>query len=312
MHIIIASAYSLQSQKGNAISAKRIADLLAKAGHTTQALCSETLPSCDALIALHATKTLHLSRSFRQHNPTGKLIIYLTGTDLYRELPAGNPDFFEALELADSLVVSQPSSLDSVPRAYRSKTHVVPASVQLPEISPHAPLPQPSIALIGHLRTVKNPFLLNHALSLLPDLDIHAYSIGEAREASMERSAHHWEKREPRYSWLGNMSHGETLGWVQKVTLTINSSHLEGGSNAVAESIVLGTPVLASRIEGNIGMLGDDYAGYFQPNSATDLAKVLQRCCDDPTFLQQLRDQVSARQEMFSTSSETQGWLKLL
>ena len=312
MHIIISSAYSLDSQKGNSITAQRIARLLNKAGHQATAICSTELPPSDALIALHATKTLHHSRSFKRRNPHGNLIIYLTGTDLYRELPAGNPEFFEALDLADSLVVSQLSSLHSIPAAYRYKSHVVTASVNLPDITPVAVPKQPSLALIGHLRSVKNPFLVTHALALLPDLDVQTYSIGESREEEMSATARKWEQRDPRYQWLGNLPHSTALGWIQKVTATLNTSHLEGGANSVAESIVLGTPVLASQVEGNVGMLGDDYAGYFTPNSPTELAALIQRTLTDGVFLDTLKEQVRKRQATFDTESEVQGWLTLL
>lgn len=312
MSIIISSAYSLDSQKGNSITARRISSLLGKAGQNARAICDEQLPACDTLIALHATKTLHHSRRFKRDNPQGNLIIYLTGTDLYRELPAGNPDFFEALELADYLVVSQSISLSSIPVIYQHKARVVTASVELPEITSIATPPQPSLALVGHLRAVKNPFLLTHALALLPDLDIHAYSIGESREEEMSATARKWEQREERYRWLGNLPHSDALGWMQQVTATLNTSHLEGGANSIAESIVLGTPVLASRIEGNLGMLGDDYAGYFTPNSPTELANLIHRTVTDPAFLAQLQQQVKARQANFSTEQETAGWLTII
>lgn len=312
MHIIISSAYSLDSQKGNSITARRIASLLAKAGHRAHAICTEDVPPADALIALHATKTLHHSRCFKRNNPQGNLIIYLTGTDLYRELPAGNPEFFEAIELADQLVVSQPTSFHSIPSAYQHKAHVVTASVELPEITTIETPPQPSLALIGHLRSVKNPFLLAHALSLVPDLDVHAYSIGESREEAMSATARKWQEREPRYRWLGNLPHSSALGWMQQVTATLNTSHLEGGANSVAESIVLGTPVLASKIEGNLGMLGADYAGYFTPNSPTELAHLIRRAVTDQEFLALLQSQVKDRQASFTTAQETAGWLALL
>jgi hypothetical protein len=36
---------------------------------------------------------------------------------------------------------------------------------------------------------------------------------------------------------------------------------MEGGAHVIMEAICSGVPVLASRIAGNIGMLGEDYAG---------------------------------------------------
>ena len=40
----------------------------------------------------------------------------------------------------------------------------------------------------------------------------------------------------------------------------------------VIEAMRSGTPVLASRIDGNMGLLGADYAGCFEPGDAADLA----------------------------------------
>jgi len=40
----------------------------------------------------------------------------------------------------------------------------------------------------------------------------------------------------------------------------------------IIEALASGTPVLASRIDGNLGLLGDDYAGVFEPGEATGLA----------------------------------------
>ena len=134
MHILISSAYPLSSPKGNSITAKRIATLLKKSGHTAEAINTDMPPPADTMIALHATKTLAASKRFKVHSPKGKLIIYLTGTDLYKEQANNNPDFHEALVLADILVVGQRASLASIPAEFLEKSHFVPASVLLPPL----------------------------------------------------------------------------------------------------------------------------------------------------------------------------------
>ena len=47
---------------------------------------------------------------------------------------------------------------------------------------------------------------------------------------------------------------------------------MEGSCNAMCEALVLGTPVIASRISGLIGTLGQDYPGYFSPRDDVELA----------------------------------------
>ena len=312
MNILITSAYPLSSPKGNSITAKRIAKLLTQAGHSAQAINTDMPPPADAMIALHATKTLASSKRFKVHSPKGKLIIYLTGTDLYKEQANNNPEFKEALILADALVVGQRASLASIPSEFKSKSHFVPASVLLPSLKKVSAPPSPSLALIGHLRPVKNPFLMNLALEQLSAITLNAFTLGAALEPSMLAEAERWQQADSRFHWLNDIPYSEALSWIEQVDFTLNTSHSEGGSNAVAESIVLGTPVLASKIEGNVGMLGDDYLGYFEPNNANSLAKLIRRAITDHDFHEALLEQTLDLQQNFLPEKETAGWLKLL
>jgi glycosyltransferase involved in cell wall biosynthesis len=312
VHILINSAYPLSSPKGNSITAKRIAKLLTQAGHAAQAINTDMPPPADAMISLHATKTLAASKRFKVHSPNAKLIIYLTGTDLYREQTNNNPEFQEALILADVLVVGQRASLASIPADFQDKSHFVPASVLLPSLKKVSPPPSPSLALIGHLRPVKNPFLMNIALVELVELKLDAFTLGAALEPSMLADAEAWQLADSRFHWLDDVPYTEALSWIEQVDFTLNTSHSEGGSNSVAESIVLGTPVLASKIEGNVGMLGDDYLGYFEPNNASSLARLIQRSITDHSFHKKLLQQIAELQENFLPEKEVAGWLKLL
>lgn len=312
MHILITSAYPLSSPKGNSITAKRIANLLTQAGLNATAINTDMPPPADAMIALHATKTLSASKRFKVNSSNGKLIIYLTGTDLYKEQNNNNPEFKEALILADALVVSQRASLASIPTEFQDKSHFVPASVLLPPLKKVPPPPHPSLALIGHLRPVKNPFLMNLALEQLGELELDAFTLGAALEPSMLADVETWQQADSRFHWLNDVPYPEALSWIEQVDFTLNTSHSEGGSNAVAESIALGTPVLASKIEGNVGMLGDNYLGYFEANNANSLATLIHRAVTDHSFHQKLLRQIANLQENFLPEKETAGWLKLL
>ena len=72
----------------------------------------------------------------------------------------------------------------------------------------------------------------------------------------------------PNYRWLGGLPHEATRRRIQRAHLLIHTSRIEGGAHVIMEAVAAGTPVLASRVDGNIGMLGEDYEGYF-PWSAT-------------------------------------------
>jgi glycosyltransferase involved in cell wall biosynthesis len=70
------------------------------------------------------------------------------------------------------------------------------------------------------------------------------------------------------------------------------------------EAVRSGTPVLASRIDGNVGMLGDDYAGYFDWDHAEQLVALLRHCHHEPTFYARLQAQCAARAPLFAPETE--------
>ena len=82
----------------------------------------------------------------------------------------------------------------------------------------------------------------------------------------------------PRYRWLGGLPHESTRRHIQRAHVLVHASRMEGGAHVVMEAVRCGTPVLASRIPGNVGMLGADYDGYFEPGDSAGLARLLRRC----------------------------------
>jgi glycosyltransferase involved in cell wall biosynthesis len=83
---------------------------------------------------------------------------------------------------------------------------------------------------------------------------------------------------------------------------------MEGGAHVVMEAVASGTPVLASRIDGNIGMLGTDYAGYFDWGDAQQLAALLAQSLasqhDPAGLLAQLAEQCRQRAPLFTPAAE--------
>ena len=63
------------------------------------------------------------------------------------------------------------------------------------------------------------------------------------------------------------------------------SSRSEGGANVISEAIVAGVPILASRMDGNVGLLGADYPGYFPVGDTQALARLLWRIEADAPFV---------------------------
>jgi len=86
----------------------------------------------------------------------------------------------------------------------------------------------------------------------------------------------------------------------------------EGGANVVSEAVVAGVPVLASRMDGNVGLLGGDYPGYFPVGNTAALARLLGRLEREPRFVKRLRQALARRAALFRPSREIAAWRRLL
>jgi glycosyltransferase involved in cell wall biosynthesis len=109
----------------------------------------------------------------------------------------------------------------------------------------------------------------------------------------------------PHYRWLGGLPHAATRRRIQAAHVLVHASRMEGGAHVVIEALRSGTPVLASCIDGNLGVLGVDYAGTFAPGDTAALVTLLQRARDDPAMLPALRAQCEARAPLFEPARES-------
>jgi len=79
---------------------------------------------------------------------------------------------------------------------------------------------------------------------------------------------------------------------------------MEGGANVIAEAARIGTPVLASRVSGNIGMLGRDYPGFYPLGDDAALADLIRRAMRERAFYRQLKGALRARRALFAPAAE--------
>jgi len=316
MKVVINSPYPLNTPKGNTVSAQRIEQLLNNAGHHAQAMSTATPPPADALIALHALKSKECILHFRKHNPMGKIITYLTGTDMYTDTNTALMHDEAVFAATDHFVISQNASSSSIPDVIKSKTQVIRMSVSIPEELPARPSiiseKTPCITLTAHLRKVKNPFLINRALALIPHADLQILTLGKHLEEGYDTKASEFEKADSRFRWLGMHDRPTTLSHVKHSSATLNTSFREGGSNSVIESLLLGTPVITSDIEGSRGQLGDSYDGFFPSDDHQALADLINRFLNDRDFNQHLNDQCAHLAKKFDLKVEQSDWLDIL
>lgn len=303
MRIALITPARPTARAGNWHTARRWADLLRELGHRVRVETVWSGADADAMIALHARRSHDSIRRFARGGPGRPLAVVLTGTDLYRDIRT-DAGARESLRLATRLVVLQDRGPLGLAPALRRKTRVIYQST--PPVAPVPPLRSVfEVSTIGHLRDEKDPFLLAAALAHLPAASrIRAVQIGAAMTQEYADAARDWERRERRYRWPGELPHGSALRRLARSRLLVVSSRMEGGANVISEAIAAGVPVLASRIPGNVGMLGGRYGGYFAVGDERRLARLLQRAENDPAFLRVLARAVRARRPLIRRSRE--------
>lgn len=243
-----------------------------------------------ALIALHARRSRAAVAAWASRRPDDALVVALTGTDLYRDIPEGDADALASIAQADRLIVLQDDALRHLDPADRAKATVVVQSAR--RLAPPARKRSDRLAalLVAHLRDEKDPRTALAAWRLLPpDVPATLTLIGAALDPSIGADVIAAAGGDPRVRWLGARPHAWTRQAIKRAHLLIVPSRMEGGANVVVEACRSGTPVLASRASGNVGLLGDDYCGYFDVGDAGGLARAVRRAVDDPAWLESLR-----------------------
>ena len=267
--------------------------------------------AADVMIALHARRSHDAIVQFRERFPALPLVVALTGTDLYRDIRT-DCDAQASLELADRLVVLQDMGKFELAARLRRKIRVIYQSAQV-RASGERSSRRYRVAVIGHLREEKDPFRTALALGHLGDLpDLEVVQLGEALSPEMARTARRLMRADPRYRWLGNVPHWAALRWLARSHALVVSSRMEGGANVICEAAAAGVPVIASRIPGNIGMLGRRYPGYYRLADEVGLARQIRRTARDPRYHARLKRLVAARRPLFRPSAEQEGLRKLI
>jgi putative glycosyltransferase (TIGR04348 family) len=292
------------SRAGNRHTALRWAAMLRAAGHEVT-VGTEWRPddATDLMLALHARRSHASIRTFRERHPGRPLVLALTGTDIYRDVRI-SAEARTSLRLADRFIVLQPRAIRELPARLRAKAHVVyqSSATRLR----HTPVKRRfRFCVIGHLREEKDPLRALAALALVPArAGIELLQLGDSLDGSIARAARLGARRDRRYRWLGGVPHARALRLLASSHAMVISSRMEGGANVVSEAIRMGVPVLASRISGNVGLLGAAYRGYFPPGDERYLARLMVRAAGDRGFYRVLKRQLARLRPLAAPANE--------
>jgi glycosyltransferase involved in cell wall biosynthesis len=87
---------------------------------------------------------------------------------------------------------------------------------------------------------------------------------------------------------------------------------MEGGANVLSEAIAASVPILASRIDGNVGILGANYPGYFEVGDTRQLARLLTRAESSSEYLAELKAWSESLTSLADPAREEQAWFALI
>lgn len=307
LRVVIVSPALADANNGNWQTARRWQQLLSThSARIVQQWSGDPSDNDDVMLALHARRSAASVQAWHAKYGQRGLGVVLTGTDLYRDI-GHYPLAQKSLSLAHSLVVLQELGVKALPLAHQSKARVIFQSTgtrrTLPKTSRHL-----RVVMVGHLREEKDPLTLLGAARLLPKgAGIFIDHIGAALDPALGQAAQAVQAQCPHYRWLGALPHAQTLLRIQRAHLLVHCSRMEGGAHVLMEAMCSGTPVLASRIDGNVGLLGDHYAGLFEPGNATALADLLLACRSPETgrsLVAHLQHQCAVREPLFEPSAE--------
>ena len=285
--ILIVTPYTARTNNGNWQTASRWARMLrglydVRVAQDWQP--NDTAP--DLLIALHARRSAAAVAAFAAAWPARPRLVVLTGTDLYRDI-ATDAHAKRSLELATRLVALNRSAADALPARLRPKLDIV-----LQSAEPIGPCPKSrafTVVVAGHLRDEKNPQLVWRLVrDWPPQVPLRLIHIGAALQPALGNQARQVERERPLYHWRGARPRSALRRRVASAHLLLHPSHMEGGSLAIIEALMAHTPVIASRVAGNVGLLGASYPGLFDADDAAAAAALIERAGRDARFAARL------------------------
>ena len=181
MKIVIITPVRSSSRSGNGTTTARWTRILRELGHGVHVINRYDGAAADLMIALHAWRSADSIRRFRELYPDRPLIVALSGTDIYDYIDRDPAPTLHSLACADRLVALQEPGA-------RARAGAI--SAEGSRHSPVGPAAAASrrwskrgfdVAVIGHLREVKDPFRAAEAARRLPAEIAHPHRPSRCR-----------------------------------------------------------------------------------------------------------------------------------
>ncbi len=309
------------AESGNRVTAARIARHFQDAGLQAQLCFSSDLlsfdfshPSPALFIGLHLIKAQPAVCKLWRESPGSPVVLVSTGTDL-AVTHAQLHELYSERQSELNFVTFHSQATQALPSEWRLRCVEIAQSVELPNGVltgfDGRGAEQLKLTIAGHLRRVKDPLLIVAALGLLPsESRIQAQLFGAVLENEFH-SALRQAESQPRFSYGGAVERFRVLSELSCSFLCVLTSLSEGQPGILLESLALGTPVLCTRIAGNLSVVGTDYPGLFECGDFQALAALMNRAEQDREFYLELKNRAFTASQRFSVEREGQSWLEL-
>ncbi len=313
MKIILITPATKQSKAGNRTTAVRWASLLREIGHRVVIQSDWDGSPADMMVAIHAWRSASSIERFNQKYSENPLLVLLSGTDIYSYQHSHPKETLNSMAKADALLCLHDLVHEAIPQEFIKKLHVIHQSA-LPLKRQRSPSKRTfDVCVLGHLREVKDSLRCAYAVRNIPkESRIRVIHLGKAHNDEWENAARVEMENNNRYLWRGEVDAWRVRQEFVKTHLMVLSSIVEGGANVISEAIVAGVPIIASKIDGNVGLLGKDYPGYYPPKDTEALTSMLLQAETDQSFMQTLKDHGAKRKHLFRREREREAWKVLL
>ena len=288
MRIILITPAPPKSRAGNRATASRWGSILRLLGYQVDIATEYAGQDADLMIALHAWRSAESIQRYSNLFPDRPLIVAITGTDAYRFINSHPETTLRSIRLAHYLVGLHDLIANTLPQDCRHKMNVIYQSAT--PIAKREPYKRYfHISVMGHLREEKDPMRPALAARNLPsDSRIKLHHFGKAHSPEWARQAKSEMRTNARYFWHDEIAHYKIRQVYKRTNLLVLPSRMEGGANVISEAIVAGVPVIASHIEGTVGLLGKDYPGYYPVEDEQALSGLMLRAESDKKFYREL------------------------
>lgn len=312
MHIALVTPAPPGSRAGNRATASRWAGMLREQGHRVDIMVEYNGEKADLMIALHAWRSAASIQHYKKRYPRHPLVVVLTGTDAYRFIHSHAETTLRSIRLADKLVGLHALIAEVLPPELRGGVEVIYQSAQA--VGARDPYRRYfHVSVMGHLREEKDPLRPAFAVRSLPQQSrIQVHQFGKPHTPEWADLAIEEMRTNHRYTWHGEVPHYRVRQIYRRTHLLVLPSRMEGGANVISEAVVAGVPVLASRIDGSVGLLGEDYPGYYPVENAAALRELLLRAEQDSNFYDRLAKRCDERRSLFTPEAEAANLNRLI